>query len=88
MLLTDIWPTLGQHEPSGTRKNAHPTKRGPGRTSGHSVKHGSKPKPPKGAWSGQRTNRRKNEQRAIKARIGARQYRLLRKAQKREGSRS
>lgn len=61
-------------------RNAHPTKKGPGRKHGHKVKHGTAQKPPVGEFAGQHTNPRANARRAVKADIGARQYRKQRKA--------
>lgn len=81
MNLRDIWPTLGLSEPSGPRKSKHPTKSGPGRKHGERVKHGAATKPPRaGIGFVQHKNPRKNARRALKAEIGARQYRKQRKA--------
>lgn len=62
------------------KREAHPTKRGPGRRHAE-VEHGAAPKANKGgAWLGQRVNEVANARRAVKAAIGARQYRKQRKA--------
>lgn len=61
-------------------RNQHPTKRGPGRRHGQNVKHPTQPQPAPGRFSGQHTNPKANARRAVKAEIGARQYRKQRKA--------
>ena len=69
------------------KREAHPTKKGPGRRHAE-VKHGAAPVPPKGgAWFGQHTNPAANVRRAVKAEIGARQYRKQRKAFREVGAR-
>jgi hypothetical protein len=79
--LRDIWPTLGLQQEKIDAKNAHPTKRGPGRKHDGHKKRGAAPKPPRaGVGFVQHKNPRKNARRTLKAEIGARQYRKQRKA--------
>jgi len=61
-------------------RNAQPTKKGPGLKHGHKVKHGKAPQLPVGRFAGQHTNPHANARQAVKADIGARQYRKQRKA--------
>lgn len=63
-------------------RNAHPTKRGPGRFHKSGQAHGAVPAPSKGAPVGhvQRVNPARAARSAVKAAIGARQYRKQRKA--------
>lgn len=62
-------------------REPHSTKKGPGRRHKSGHKHGRAPAPQKGgAWLGQHTNPAGNARRAVKAEIGARQYRKQRKA--------
>lgn len=64
------------------RDNGTSTKKGPGRIHVQGVKKAPKPKPVGGAWLGQHANVSANARRAVKAEIGARQYRKQRKAAK------
>lgn len=63
-------------------RNAHPTKRGPGRFHKSGQAHGAVQTPPKGAPEGhvQRINPSRAARSAVKSAIGARQYRKQRKA--------
>lgn len=61
------------------RDNGSSTKRGPGRIHCDGIKKTPKPKP-SGHWVGPHTNPAANARRAVKAEIGARQYRKQRKA--------
>ena len=72
-------PWLGEY--TKVQRAAHPTKAGPGRRHA-AVPHGAAPKPDKGAPAGfvQHTSPKGNARRAVKADIGARQYRKQRKA--------
>lgn len=77
---------MPQKRPPGRRRekqvrNQHPTKKGPGRRHKSGQKHGAAPVPQVGGeWLGQHTNAAANARRAVKAEIGARQYRKQRKA--------
>lgn len=62
------------------RDNGSSTKKGPGRLHGNGIKKVPKPKAAAGSWLGQHTNEAANARRAVKAQIGARQYRKQRKA--------
>lgn len=73
-------PWLPDYLPMG--KQAHPTKSGPGRKAGNGVDHGRADKPGKGAAAAfvLHSNPKAKARRAVKAEIGARQYRMQRKA--------
>lgn len=62
------------------RDNGSGTKKGPGRLHCNGAKKAPKPKAAAGSWLGQHTNEKANIRRAVKAQIGARQYRKARKA--------
>lgn len=58
-------------------RQAHPTKKGPGRKHGQGVSHGKQPKPTPGAFLGQHKNPKRNAERAaMKAAGGKRAFRL------------
>lgn len=61
-------------------RNQHPTKKGPGRRHKQGQDHGAAARPTGGHFLGQHTNPAANARRAVKATIGARQYRKQRKA--------
>lgn len=65
------------------RDNGTSTKRGPGRIHCDGIKKAPTPKAPAGDWLGPHTNEAANARRAVKAKIGARQYRKAVKALKR-----
>jgi len=65
-------------------RNAHPTKRGPGRRHGQGEPHGRRPSPPKGGdWIGQYTNGAAAAEKLLKRTVGARQARIMTKARRR-----
>lgn len=53
-------------------RQAHPTKKGPGRKHGHKVSHGAAPTPPKGGFLGQRVNPSKTPSRRAQHRAAVR----------------
>lgn len=62
------------------QRNASATKSGPGRRHVDGEKRAKRERGPTGHFAGQHTNPRANARRAVKADIGARQYRKQRKA--------
>lgn len=62
------------------RDNGSSTKKGPGRLHCNGVKKAPNPNAAAGSWLGLHTNEAANARRAVKAAIGARQYRKQRKA--------